>query len=120
MNLSEQAILNREIFVTDGNEATNEGIFGYQGRYDEMRIKRNQVVGLMRTDAFDYWHLARQFVSVPSLNGGFISTVGTAGPIRKDFLAAPSEPAMFIHFANIIKAIRPLPVIAEPGLIDHN
>lgn len=118
VNLSEQAILNREVFVTDGNEVTNEGIFGYQGRYDEMRVKRNQVVGLMRTD-FDYWHLARQFTSVPALNSSFITSVGT-GPIRKDFLAAPSEPAMFVHFANIIKAIRPLPVIAEPGLIDHN
>ena len=31
VNLSEQAILNREIFVTNGSEATNEGIFGYQG-----------------------------------------------------------------------------------------
>lgn len=119
VNLSEQAILNREIFVTDGNVETNEGIFGYQGRYDEMRVKRNQVVGLMRTD-FDYWHLARQFATVPALNGSFIHTGGSTGPIRKDFLAAPSEPAMFIHFANIIKAIRPLPVIAEPGLIDHN
>lgn len=113
VNLSEQAILNREIYVTDGDQVTNEDIFGYQGRYDEMRVKRNLVTGQMR-DTFDYWHLSRQFTTCPTLNSAFL-----ACGVRKDFLAAPSEPAMIVHHANIIKAFRPLPIIAEPGLIDH-
>ena len=41
-NLSEQAVLNCEIYA-GADEATNKTIFGYQGRYDEMRTKRNMV-----------------------------------------------------------------------------
>ena len=37
-NLSEQAIINAEIYAT-GVLADNQNIFGYQGRYDEMRTK---------------------------------------------------------------------------------
>ena len=58
-NLSEQAIENAEICAT-ATESHNVGVFGYQGRYDEMRVKRSMVCGQMR-DTFDYWHLGRQF-----------------------------------------------------------
>ena len=47
-NLSEQAILNCELYATTV-ESTNKAIFGYQGRYDEMRTKRNMVCGQMRS-----------------------------------------------------------------------
>ena len=61
-NLSEQAIELGEIYA----QATgNRSIFGYQGRFDEMRVKNNQVVGLMRTD-FNYWHLGRIFTAAPA------------------------------------------------------
>ena len=44
-----------------GVDATDKAIFGYQGRYDEMRTKRNMVCGQMRS-TFDYWHLGRIFL----------------------------------------------------------
>lgn len=113
-NLSEQAILNREIFITDADQATNETIFGYQGRYDELRTKQNIICADMRDD-FDFWHISRQFASVPSLNEDFLK----CNP-RKDIYAVPSQDGMIIRFANVIKAFRPLPLSAEPGLIDHN
>jgi len=114
-NLSEQAILKGEIFVTNANAGVNIGVFGYQGRYDEMRTKQNLVCGNMRS-TFDYWHISRQFASVPTLNGTFVNSLD----IRKDCFAAPSEPGLIVQFANIIKAFRPMPYMAEPGLIDHN
>ena len=114
-NLSEQAILNAEICAT-GTLSHNQDIFGYQGRYDEMRTKNSQIVSGMRT-TFDYWHLGRQFNtgSPPVLNEAFIKCVP-----RKDIFAVPSEPGLIVNFANIIKAFRPLPYMAVPGLIDHN
>lgn len=112
-NLSEQAISNAEIFITDGNSATNTTTFGYQGRYNEMRQKNNIICGDMR-DTFDYWHISRQFSSVPSLNETFL----TCTP-RKDYLADSNEDALIVRFANLITAYRPLPLIPEPGLIDH-
>ena len=112
-NLSEQAIERAEIYAT-GVEAENRTIFGYQGRYDEMRTKQNMVCGLMRTD-FDYWHLGRQFGSAPLLNSAFITCVP-----RKDIFAAPSEPGLIVDVGNKIMAIRPMPLQSNPGLIDHN
>ena len=112
-NLSEQAILNCEIYAT-ATEATNKSIFGYQGRYDEMRTKRNMVCGQMR-DTFDYWHLGRIFSTAPALNSTFLLCV----PDKRIF-AAPSEPGFIVQFANLIKAWRPMPIQSDPGLIDHN
>ena len=115
-NLSEQAIENAEVCALDGDAVHNVDLFGYQGRYDEMRIKHNMVCGLMRT-TYDYWHLGRQFdpATPPELNKDFIECIP-----RKDIFAVPSEPGLIVSFGNIIKAFRPLPISAEPGLIDHN
>lgn len=111
-HLSEQAIIRAELY-TSNVPAENQTLFGYCGAYDEMRVKHNQVCGEFRS-TYDYWHIGRQFASPPLLNASFVECVP-----RKDFLAAPSEPAMLVQFGNIIKAIRPMPIIAEPGLIDH-
>lgn len=114
-NLSEQAIENAEICATSVS-AHNTGIFGYQGRYDEMRVKSSMVCGQMR-DTFDYWHLGRQFdiASPPTLNADFVKCVPD-----KRIYAVESEPGLIVSFGNVVRAYRPLPLIAEPGLIDHN
>lgn len=112
-NLSEQAIERAELYASTV-DAENLTIFGYQGRYDELRVKRNMVVSEMRS-TYDYWHLARQFSTPPLLNESFVQCVP-----RKDIFAVQNVPGLIVSFANLIKAIRPLPVTAEPGLIDHN
>ena len=85
-NLSEQAILNAEICAT-GTLSHNQDIFGYQGRYDEMRTKNSQIVSGMRT-TFDYWHLGRQFntASPPILNEDFIKCDSPFGAILLSLL----------------------------------
>jgi len=120
-NLSEQAITNAEVCVT--TDAThNAGLFGYQGRYDELRYQKNMVCNNMR-DTLDYWHLGRQFdpttpgVTTPSLNSAFL-TCAVADTTR--IFAVPAEPGLLINWGNSIKAVRPVPASPEPGLIDHN
>lgn len=116
VNLSEQAIERCEIYA-NGVEADNRTLFGYQGRYDEMRTKRDMVCGQMRMSGslpFPAWTLGRQFSAPPILNQSFL----TCNP-RKDIFAAPNEPALVVNYGNIMNVYRPLPVIAEPGLIDH-
>jgi hypothetical protein len=114
-NLSEQAIENAEICATD-DETHNTTIFGYQGRYDELRTKRNMVVGEMR-DTFDYWHMGRIFdlENPPTLNGDFV----TCTPTKRPF-AVQTVPELIVNFGNVIRAFRPIPIIPEPGLIDHH
>ena len=111
-NLSEQAIERAELYAS-GVEAENRTIFGYQGRYDEMRVKRSQVCGLMRTD-FNYWHLGRIFSAAPLLNQSFIECI----PSKRVF-AVPSQPGLVVNIGNKIRAVRPMPVQSDPGLIDH-
>lgn len=112
-NLSEQAVEAGEVYVTSASASASQTTLGYQGRYDEMRTKNDLICDDMR-DTYDYWHLARQFSSAPTLNQTFIE----CDP-RKDIFAAPSEPGFIITFGNLILATRPMPIQAEPGLIDH-
>lgn len=105
--LSEQAIETRELYCDAANELV---IFGYQGRYDEMRTKPNMVCGDMHAD-YDHWHLCRQFSAQPTLSSSFL----TCTP-RKDIFAAPAEDGLLVHFGNIIKAVRPIPAMAQPGM----
>lgn len=116
VNLSEQAIENAEVCAVDSDASHNAGLFGYQGRYDELRQKTNMICGAMRT-TFDYWHLARIFnpASPPDLNSTFI----TCEPDKRIF-AVENVRGLIVHFSNLIKAFRPLPLSAEPGLIDHH
>ena len=111
-HLSEQAIEQAEIYAT-AVAADNTKIFGYQGRYDELRTKDNMICSEMR-DTFDYWHIGRKFSSAPVLNESFIQCVP-----RKDIFAVSSVPGLIVWFGNIIKAVRPLPIQSNPGLLDH-
>ena len=113
-NLSEQAIERAEIYAS-AVEAENLTLFGYQGRYDEMRIKQNMIVSEMR-DTFDYWHCGRQFASAPLLNSSFVECNPSG---LKRIFASTDSPGLIVSFGNLIKAVRPLPIQAEPGLIDH-
>lgn len=112
-SLSDQPIYKAELKCVNGS--TDDDIFGYQGRYDEMRVRQDSVRGEMRmSQGYDHWHLSRQFASVPALNGTFLYTSATSP--RKDFLAAPSEPAFLVNNGNLVRAVRPLPFIARPAL----
>lgn len=114
-NLSEQAIIRAEIYA-DGNDTNNNTVFGYAGHYDEMRVKHNMVTNLMRTD-FDYWHCGRIFSSAPELNQTFLEVDNA--DVNRPWVAL-DEPSFICTIGNNIKAIRPIPIIAEPGYMDHN
>lgn len=108
-NLGEQAILRKELYA-DTVKANNETVFGYIGRYDEYRQRRSMVCGELRS-TLDHWHISRQFGSAPTLNQTFIECVP-----RKDIFAAPSQDGWVCNIGNIVKAIRPMPFQAEPGI----
>lgn len=111
-HLSEQAIIGAEIFLdsTHGSD-----IFGYQARWDEYRVRKNQLCSDMRcTNTYDYWHFGREFTSFPTLDSDFVECV-----VRDDIFAAASEPHMIVNFGNKVRAFRPLPRLSMPGMIDH-
>lgn len=114
VNLAEQAIDTEEIYL-QAALADNTEIWGYQGRYDEMRVKHDMVCGDMRS-SLNYWHLGRIFSTAPALS----STFGHVDPTTVTrIFAVPSADHLYVHWGNKILASRPLPYQAEPGRIDH-
>lgn len=113
VNLSEQGIKLAELYATN-NSDTNNKVFGYTGIYDEMRTRQPQVCGDLR-DTLDYWVMTRKFDAEPALNSEFI----TCQP-SKNIFAVQDEPGIILNIYNDVSAIRSLPFISEPGLIDHH
>lgn len=111
VNLSFQSIYNREIYA-DGTAKDSE-IFAYAGRYDELREYSSYVSGDLY-DKLDYYLNFRKFAQKPSFNSDFIE----CKPDNNIF-KVQDEPPFICNFYFDIKALRPLPLVSEPGLIDH-
>ncbi len=122
-HLSEQPVLNKEIYYKQGGN--NNGIFGFQPIWNEMRFIPSKVTGHMRTGAttysFDYWHFGRNFADTPLLNADFL-LIGSNVQSRQELMrvfAVQDENPFIINCGLSIKALRPMPYLSEPGLIDH-
>ena len=118
-HLGEQTVLRSEVFLdSDTTSGGNADVFAYMPRYDEYRFKQSQITGLFRsaaTDSLDVWHLAQDFATAPTLSQDFIED---KPPIDR-VVAVPSEPDYLLDVYFKIRAARPLPLYATPGLIDH-
>lgn len=126
-HLSEQAVLNKEIYYTDASlgSSLNGKTFGFQPIWNELRFVPSRVSGHMKTGAtdysFDYWHFGRSFASVPALDATFLS-IGKSQSSKQELMrvfAVQDENPFIINVGLRIKALRPMPYLSEPGLIDH-
>lgn len=117
--LGEQAILTREIYA-DGS-ATDTTVFGYQERWQELRTRTNEVVGIMRSTAagtLDAWHLAQKYTSAPLLNNAFIEENDTT--VIQRILAGGAATAGMAFLADIMYrriATRPIPTYGTPSTL---
>ena len=114
-NLGDQAVYNKEIFLS-ADAKTNEGIFGYQERYRELREGINKISGKLRSGvegSLDVWHLAEKFANLPKLNSQFLEN---NTPINR-VLAVENEPDLIMDIWFDIKATRVLPVTAKPSML---
>ena len=107
---SEQEVKNAEI-MTLGTSA-DDGVFGYQSRYEEMRRIPSSVHGEFRS-TLDYWHMGRIFApsNPPKLNADFVRSDPT-----KRINAVTSEHNCWCDIAFNISALRPLPKQGVPSL----
>lgn len=113
--LSEQEIRTSEVKI-GANHDENDKIFGYQGRFDEMRYKKNQTCGQLRFGGdFDYYTMSRYFTNRPELNSSFIVCNPDIVGLFHDDTTNP----FLINFGNIIKCTRPIMSMATPGMLDH-
>lgn len=119
-NLSEQAILNKEIYAQGTSE--DDEVFGYQEAWAEYRYKPSRVSGAFRSNyqtSLDSWHYADYYESLPVLSDAFIR--GSKTNIDRTLAVQSSvEDQFFADFYFNMKSARPMPVYSVPGLIDHN
>lgn len=111
-HLSEQGVETAEIYATN-SASDNTDLFGYIGRYDEMRHKQSMVCADFR-DNYKDWTLNDFYASKPLLNSSFIEA-----DVDTRIFAVPTYPQVKVNFGNVIHAYRPLPLVGEPGLVDH-
>lgn len=83
-HIGQQEILKKELYMQ--GTAADEETLGYQDRYDEYRRMESSVAGAFRT-TLNTWHMARDFASMPTLNGSFV----TADPTTRIYSATASE-----------------------------
>ena len=117
--LGEQAVLNKEIYVT-GTSGDNN-VFGYQERWAEYRYYPSRISSLFRSTAagtIDAWHLAQKFTATPTLNTTFIQDTPPVSRVVAVGAAANGQQFIFHSFFDCKKA-RPMPLYSVPGLIDH-
>jgi len=115
-NIGEQAVLNKEIYVK--GDSSDDEVFGFQERNAEYRYGSNLVTGLFRSQAansLDVWHLAQEFGDTPELGQTFIEE----NPPVSRVIATPSEPEILFDSLLNLSCVRPMPVYAVPGMIDH-
>ena len=116
-HLGEQGIKNKEIFFEAGDASANE-IWGYQERYAEYRYQPGRVTGLFRSEdpsSLDVWHLAQDFDELPALAPLFVADLAPVDRV----VAVPAEPDFLVDCWHNVKATRPMPVYAVPGMVDH-
>lgn len=124
MHLSEQGITNSEIYIGSAGSTFNpSSIFGYQGIFDELRSGRNTISGRMampdKKETYFPWHLAQVYSEefLPYLNSSFIECKP-----RSDIFQVTDiddTPEFILDHRFNIKCVRPMPIIGEPGLVDH-
>ena len=116
--LGEQAVLNQEIWA-DGTNADQE-VWGYQGRYDDLRYKPSIITGRFRSNAaqpLDSWHLAEKQETRPALNAAWIED--PSGETIKRVVAVQNEPQFICDAFFSMRTARALPTFGVPGMVDH-
>lgn len=117
--LSEQEIFNAELFnqtiATDPTGTIGRTPFGYTGRYNEMRYQPSIVSADMK-QLFDYWHLAREFTSLPPLNSSFINMENdnVASGFKRIF-AVQNVPGIIGTFGIHANVTRAIPFMSVPA-----
>jgi len=114
-NIGEQAIENTEIFFNPINDEDNLGTFGYTPRYAEYKYSSDRVAGQMR-DQLSYWHLGRDFESLPTLNNPFIKCDPAAEGLNRIFYVTLDIDNIWVQIYNHTKAYRKMPYFGVPTI----
>lgn len=118
-NAPEQPIYNKELFVS-GSSSSDDGVFGYQEAWAELRYTVPKVTGEFRPDyaqSLDSYHYGDDYQSTPTLSAGWMAEPGAN---LQRTLAVANHDQFLCNFLFDMTWVRPLPVYSVPGLLDHH
>lgn len=121
VGLGEQEVRNKEVYADGDTDPVtgDEGIFGYQGRFEEFRTRESSVHGLFKlatTDGgLDFWTMVRKFETRPTLSAAFVSSADVTDRIFA-LQSAEAPDQCLVQLLHNVQAVRPLPVRAIPGI----
>lgn len=115
-NLSAEAILNKELFVT-GNPKIDNDIFGNAERFSEWKSRRSRVCGFSQLknsqDEYDSaLVMARRFETTPNLNAEFVTGYPDNVPLTS--FAAEDEPPFDFVIRKDVTINHPMPYVTIP------
>lgn len=118
-NLGEQEVYNWELYVKAGDNSDNDGVFGYQSRYADMKFTPSAIHGEFR-DSLRFWHNGRIFSDRPNLNSNFVHfpSDDEAGDQNRIFAVTENSKAahFYCHLFNHVTTLRMLPKYGIPGI----
>lgn len=119
-NLGEQEIYNWELYVEEGADADNAGVFGYQSRYADRKFRPSTIHGKFRSGQLMSWHTARQFSNRPKLNKSFVYFPSDvyAGGANRIFVVESNalDDHFYIHAWHDLTIVQHLPKYGIPSL----
>ncbi|QXP08236.1 MAG: major capsid protein [Arizlama microvirus] len=120
--LGEQAVATEEIYQP-ANGAPAVATWGYQEHWAEYRYTPNEITGVLRSNnatPIDWWHLAEDFASEPTLQGTFIQDK-TQETLARALATGSAQWAaqIIMDILHSSQVARLMPTYSVPGLIDH-
>lgn len=107
-HIGEVPVKNQELYFDITGDSDNNGTFGYQSPYADLKFSNNEIHGDFR-NSLEYWHTGRKFDEMPALNWEFIHC-DHAGQLSRIFAV---EDDNFDHFYiqcwHDLKATRLMP-----------
>ena len=115
VNTPQQEIRNNEIFLNGSTDSPETGgVFGYTGRYNELRHHNDEVHGAFR-DSLLAWTFARKFSSLPSVGSeAFLKVDSDSAGNNRVFAAPDSEDGHIFGVVNNIVSFRRTLRSSEP------
>jgi hypothetical protein len=93
----------------------NDKVFCYQERYAELKYKKSQITGRLRsncTTPLDVWHLSQEFSGLVSFDQTFIEQ---DTPIDR-VLSVTTEPHLTVDMYFNLQCARPMQLYSIPGM----
>lgn len=108
VHIGDQAVLKKEIYAGAANP---DETFGFNQMYEEYRTIPSRVAGEFK-DQLNFWHMAIEYQSEPSLNSTFV----TCTPTTRIYPVTNAD-QLYVSVNHTINARRLLPKYQNPKLL---